>query len=97
MWRGQRRTMVEPRSSIEDSLYAALAEQRGSTAAEVRASVGGSGEIDSLEGVGLVAAAETRYGITIAVEEISSSVCSSIPRLAALVLSKTEVDGDRRL
>jgi acyl carrier protein len=73
---------------VEAALYSALAESRGGTLDGVRAAVGGGGDIDSLEGVELVAAAEARFGITIADEELSPRVCSSIPRLADLVVSK---------
>jgi len=73
---------------IETRLYAALAESRGSTSADVKVTVGQGGEIDSLEGVELVAAAETLFEITIDDGELSPAVCSSIPRLVDLVVSK---------
>jgi hypothetical protein len=68
-------------------LYAALAESRGSGPAAVRAAVGSGGQIDSLEGVELVVAAEVRYGVVIEDAELTQ-VCTSIPRLAELVASK---------
>jgi len=73
---------------IEETLFKALAELRGDTLADVCAAVGDHGGIDSLEGVELVAAAEERFGITIEDDEVTSHVCRSIPRLAALVRAK---------
>lgn len=73
--------------SIEEVLYAALADNRGSTVEVVRAALDG-GAIDSLEGVELVTAAEEQFGITIDDDEVTHSVCQSIPRLAALVRTK---------
>lgn len=72
---------------VETALYEALAETRGKTLVDVRASVRG-GEIDSLEGVALIVAAEGRFGIRITDDETSTWVCRSIPRLAALVRRK---------
>jgi hypothetical protein len=76
------------RPDVENGLCAALTESRGSTSEVVRMTVGQDGEIDSLEGVELVAAAETLFGITIDDGELSSGVCSSIPRHAELAVSK---------
>ena len=76
------------RLDIETRLDAILAGSRGSTTDSVRAAVGQGGEIDSLEGVELVAAAETLFEITIDDGELSPAVCSSIPRLVDLVVSK---------
>lgn len=72
---------------VEAALYEALAERQGRTPADVRASVHG-GDIDSLEGVELIVAAEVRFGIRIKDDETTSWVCHSIPRLAALVRRK---------
>jgi len=47
-------------------------------------------EIDSLEGVGLVTAAEERFGIVIEDDELTSRMCSSVPRLAALIRMKLD-------
>ena len=77
------------RAEVESELYTALAESRGSTPAAVRAAVGSGGQIDSLEGVELVGAAESRFGVTISDEELSR-VCKSIPRLTELVASKID-------
>lgn len=79
---------VASRAEVQDALFAVLAESRGSTLDDVRADCGSGGEIDSLEGVELIAAAEERFGITVSDEELSSHVCSSIPLLAELVVSK---------
>jgi len=73
---------------IEEILYIALADNRGSTVEVVRATVGTGGEIDSLEGVELVTAAEEHFGITIDDDEVTHSVCRSVPRLATLVRMK---------
>lgn len=79
------------RAVVEDELYGTLAESRGISSGEIRASVGAEGAIDSLEGVELVAAAETRFGIKIADDELSPSVCRSVSRLADLVAAKLGV------
>jgi acyl carrier protein len=76
------------RSAIENGLYSALAESRGMTPSDVRTAVGEGGEIDSLEGVELVAAAEERFGVRIGDDELSARVCASIPRLTELVYAK---------
>jgi acyl carrier protein len=75
-------------ASVEAALYAALAESRGSTPEEARSQVADGGAIDSLEGVGLVIAAEEAFGVRIEDEELTPSVCSSIPELVELVMSK---------
>ncbi len=75
---------------MEIHLYDVLAESRGMTSSAVRAAVGAGGEIDSLEGVELVAAAEDHFGVEIRDRELSSKLCSSIPRLATLVAAKLE-------
>ncbi len=76
-------------AEIEGAIYELLAESRGTTAAAVRTDVGASGEIDSLEGVELVVAAEARFGVQITDQELTSGTCRSIPRLAQLVAAKT--------
>lgn len=73
---------------IEDVLYSALADNRGNSVEVVRAALDTNGAIDSLEGVELVTAAEEHFGITIDDDEITQSVCRSIPQLAALVRTK---------
>lgn len=76
---------------IDDVLYDALATARGTTRAEVRQDVSGlTGQIDSLEGVELVTAAEERFGIVIEDDELTSRMCSSVPRLAALIRTKLD-------
>lgn len=80
--------MAHTKVGVESWLYAALAESRASTLDAVRAAAGEGGQIDSLEGVELVAAAEVRFGVTIGDEELASKVCRSIPRLAELVAAK---------
>jgi acyl carrier protein len=74
---------------IEDFLYSTLAESRRTSVADARSSVADGGAIDSLEGVELVAAAEGQYSIEIQDQELPQ-VCSSIPRLAALIAAKIE-------
>ncbi len=78
------------RQTVEDVLYERLAEGRHGSESAVRAEVGANGEIDSLEGVELVAAAEERFGIHIADNELCSSLCRSVPRLAKLIASKCD-------
>lgn len=72
---------------VETALYEALAETRGLTLADARASVRG-GDIDSLEGVELIVAAEVRFGIRIKDDEVTTWTCRSILRVAALVRRK---------
>lgn len=72
---------------IEGALYAALADNRGCAADELEVG-GGIGRIDSLEGVELVATAEEVFGITVKDSELTASICTSVPRLARLILSK---------
>ncbi len=50
---------------VEGFLYDTLADARGATRANVRATLSANGEIDSLEGVELVAAAEEQFDIKI--------------------------------
>jgi len=76
-------------AEIEGVIYELLAESRGTTAAEVHADVGAGGDIDSLEGVELVVAAEARFGVQITDQELTAGACRSIPQLARLVAAKT--------
>jgi acyl carrier protein len=85
-----------PRTTIEGELYLALAQSRGVSPDAVRDAVGGDGEIDSLEGVELVAAAEARFGVQIADDELSPHLCRSIPRLANMVAAKLDARVERR-
>lgn len=78
---------VEP---IRRSLLNALAESRGKTVDAVEDEIGAEGLIDSLEGVELVAAMEKEYGVKVSDRELSSRLCSSIPRLAEAVAAKLE-------
>jgi acyl carrier protein len=84
------------RAEIEGELYFALAEGRGVSPDAARAAVGGDGEIDSLEGVELVAAAEARFGVRIADDELSPRLCRSLPRLIDLVAAKLHASVERR-
>jgi acyl carrier protein len=77
------------REDIEGALYATLAAGRGSTVDAVRAVIGGRGQIDSLEGVELIVAAEESFGVSIGDDELSR-VCRSVPNLAQLVESKVK-------
>lgn len=74
--------------TVESALYEVLAQSRGSSADAVRTEVGAGGRIDSLEGMELVVAAETHFGVQIADEELTAANCSSVPRLAKLVTAK---------
>lgn len=78
-------------AEIEEVLYKELAASRGSTSATVREELGAGGEIDSLEGVELIVAIEERFDVSIPDHELTSSVCSSIPRLGRLVEAKVAV------
>lgn len=78
---------TKTRGEIEGALCAALADSRGCAADELEVG-GGIGRIDSLEGVELVATAEEVFGVTVKDSEITASICTSVPRLAGLILSK---------
>ena len=84
------------RTAIEGELYLAHAEGRGVSPDAAREAVGGDGEIDSLEGVEIVAAAEARFGVQIADDEISPGLCRSLPRLTDLVAAKLDASVERR-
>jgi acyl carrier protein len=73
---------------IEAFLYEQLAQQWGKPLAAVYAQVGGSGEIDSLQGLELTLVIEERYGIHLADDELTSKLLRSIPRPANIVASK---------
>jgi acyl carrier protein len=73
---------------VEASLIEELATSRGTTTEALRSELGHGGEVDSLEGVELVCAVEERFGVRLADRELTSKVCSSIPRLAQLVATK---------
>jgi len=79
---------LRSRAGIENALYGALAQSRGTSPAVLRAQLGSNGEIDSLEGVELVAFAEALFGVHLADHELTSRVCRSIPQLAAVVGAK---------
>lgn len=81
---------------MEGELYLALAEGRGVSRDAARAAVGGDGEIDSVEGVELVAAAEARLGVQIADDERSPRLCRSLPQLADLLATKLHANVERR-
>ena len=76
-------------AEVEEALYKELATSRGSTPDSVREDIGAGGEIDSLEGVELIAAVEERFGVHISDRELTANVCSAIPLLARLVTAKT--------
>lgn len=80
-------------AAVEEALYAALAESRGSALDEVRADVGSDGQIDSLEGIELALVAEERFGVHVDDSELTPATCSSIPKLAQLVASKIGTEG----
>lgn len=75
-------------ASVEEVLCSLLAEARGSTSDAVRTELGDAGEIDSLEGVELIVAAEQRFGIEVQDSEITTRRCRSIPALAELIASR---------
>ncbi|HEX5502240.1 MAG TPA: acyl carrier protein [Thermomicrobiales bacterium] len=84
------------RAEVEGALYGVLAESRGSRPAAVREEAGADGTIDSLEGVELVAAAEERFGVEIADDELTPDTCRSVVALADLVLAKLGAVGAGR-
>src|SRR5207249_11626415 len=73
---------------VEAILCGALAEHRGVPLGDVRAGVDAGGEIDSLEGVELIIAAEAHFGIKFSDNEITPQLCRSIPDLSAAVAAK---------
>lgn len=75
-------------TQVEASLYALLAESRGCTPEELGPITGAGGVIDSLEGVELVAASESTFGVKVKDRELTARVCRSVPSLAALIASK---------
>ena len=80
------RQMIE--GEIETFLYAQLAQQAGEPLDAVSARTGSRGEIDSLQGLELTLAAQERYGIRLADDELNSRLLRSIPRLAHMLASK---------
>lgn len=82
---------------VQSVLIKRLADSRGSTSGEVLRDLGSAGAIDSLEGLGLAIEAEKVFGIAISDDELSSTVCRSIPALVAMVTSKlASADGAER-
>jgi acyl carrier protein len=81
--------MVElpTQADVEATLYAKLAESRGTTAESARADVGQDGRIDSIEGVELIAKVELHFGITFSDNELLEA-CHSIPRIREVVVSR---------
>jgi len=79
---------VAEAGDVEAALYRTLADIRGATDGGPAGLVPGAGEIDSLEGVELIIAAEVEFGVRIADAELTPQVCRSIPHLAELVAMK---------
>ena len=75
------------RVELENGLYEILATNRSCDVDTARAEVGATGTIDSIEGVELIAAAESRYGVAITDQELAR-VCTRIPQIAALVAAR---------
>jgi acyl carrier protein len=80
-----RERVVGREVTIEDMLYAALAETRGCTPDDARVHVGRGGEIDSLEGVELITAVEVQLGIALPDDALTSRNCRSIPHIVVLI------------
>lgn len=78
--------MVVAVEQIHEYLNEILAESRRAPVAEIRTLIAAGAEIDSLEGVELILAAEARYGVRFE-DEVVSQVCRSIPQLAQVVLA----------
>lgn len=74
---------------IESFLIERLATSREVTPDEVRESVLAAGEIDSMEGVELILAAEAEYGVDIPHDVLTPDLCRSLDQLVALIRSKT--------
>lgn len=81
---------------VEATLYRTLAESRGSTPEVVQGQIGGAGEIDSLEGVELIIAAEAEFGIRIEETALTAHLCRSIPRIAELVAARMAAGNGRQ-
>lgn len=81
-------------ASIRSTLMRALAESRGKSVDAVEDEIGAEGLIDSLEGVELVAAIEKEFGVKITDRELSSRLCSSIPRLVEAVSTKLQAKAE---
>lgn len=67
-----------------------LATNRESNEAEVREAVLANGQIDSLEGLELILAAEEEYGIDVPLDALTPDLCRSLSELAALIRSKLD-------
>ncbi|HYN50736.1 MAG TPA: acyl carrier protein [Thermoleophilaceae bacterium] len=80
--------------SIRNTLLGFLAVSRGKSVDAVEDEIGAEGLIDSLEGVELVAAIEKELGVKITDRELSSRLCSSIPRLTEAVAAKLAAKAD---
>lgn len=73
---------------IESFLIERLAASREVTPAEVRESIVAAGEIDSMEGVELILAAEAKFGVDVPHDVLTSDLCRSLDQLVTLVRSK---------
>jgi acyl carrier protein len=79
--------------SIQMVLYDALATSRQVSVNSVIEQVGNGGEIDSLEGLEILIAAESHFGVAIDESQVTPELCRSIPRLAAAVEALTKQEG----
>ena len=73
---------------IEAALYDRLAANRGVSSDDIRVELGAGGGIDSLEGVELLIAAEELFGVHVPDDELTSSLCRSMGRMARRIASK---------
>lgn len=80
-----KKAAVARADDVQAALYRVLADNRGSTPEVIREQVGGTGEIDSLEGIELIIAVETEFDVRIEDSELTSQICRSIPQMAELV------------
>lgn len=80
--------MNNPSEDIEAFLLQRLAERREQSKEEVQAGMNAKGQIDSIEGVELILAAEQAFGVDIPDDILSTDLCTSLSNLASLIRSK---------
>ena len=80
--------MNQPDRTIEEFLVETLAASRGDDIAQIRELALAAQPIDSIEGVELILAAESEYGVEIPDDALSPAVCSSFKSLADLISSR---------
>lgn len=89
-WSGQQEWVAAVVDEIQEYLCKALAESRRVPIAALDTLIVAGAEIDSLEGIELILAAERRYGVKLE-DDVMSQVCRSIPHLARAVAARLPV------